>query len=99
MNYQYQIKNIILVLLYLGLNGSIDDQWIFFIFGLAFPFIDVFIFQDKYLSEFPWELYLVFAYGVAGFFIEIDHHFMIMLMGYAITRISIYFKIKDQYHV
>ena len=51
--------------------------------------------KEKYHDQFPWELYLFYGYVLVSLFIEVEPHLMYLGFGYALSRLILYFKLKN----
>ena len=69
-------------------------DWVFLICGALIPPLDLVISKSKYAVEFPWELYLFYCYAFYGVFYPVDTHLIFSGIGYALSRLVIYYKLK-----
>lgn len=96
MNYQYQLTKAILILIFWGLNDVIPLAWIFLICGAVLPPLDLVISKDKYLTQFPWELYLFYGYAFYSIFAQAEQHLIFLGVGYSLSRLVLYFQLKER---
>ena len=96
MGYQYQLTKVILVLIFWSLYKVIPINWVFFICGVFLPPLDLMISKDKFLAQFPWELYLFYSYVVYSFFFQTEQHLIILGVGYSLSRLVLYFQLKSR---
>ena len=93
--YKYHLTKMVLISIFWGLDGIIAENWIFLICGAALPFLDLFISKDNYVTQFPWELYLIFAYIFFSLFVPVEPHLIFLGIGYALARMVLYFQLKS----
>jgi len=96
MNFQYQLTKIILIIIFWSLNELIPINWVFLICGAALPPLDLLISKDKYLAQFPWELYLFYGYFLYSIFVQVEPHLIYLGVGYALSRLVLYFQLKQR---
>ncbi|WP_076420542.1 hypothetical protein [Colwellia sp. UCD-KL20] len=94
MGFQYQLIKTILIGIFWQLDGLIPEAWIFLILGAFLPPLNLVIARDKYMVQFPWELYLFYAYSFYGIFYPVDTHLVFLGVGYALSRLAMYYKLK-----
>jgi hypothetical protein len=95
MGSQYQLTKAILILIFWNLNEVIPMAWVFLICGAALPPLDLVISKDRYLAQFPWELYLFYGYAFYGIFFQVERHLIFLGIGYSISRLVLYFQLKE----
>ena len=95
MDYRYQLTKILLILIFGSLYETIPINWIFFVCGLALPWIDLIISKEKYQNQFPWELYLFYGYAIYSIFFNVELHLIYWGSGYALSRFILYFQLKS----
>jgi hypothetical protein len=98
MGYQYQLTKIILILLFWSLNELIPINWVFLICGMALPVLDLVLSKDKYVTQFPWELYLFYLYFFSSVFFPVEQHLIYLGIGYSLSRIILYFQLKKEFN-
>jgi len=96
MGYQYQLTKIILILIFWGLNDLIPINGVFLICGAALPPLDLVISKNKYVAQFPWELYLFYGYALCSVFFQVEPHLIYLGIGYALSRLVLYFQLKKR---
>ncbi|NQZ42434.1 MAG: hypothetical protein HRT96_20640 [Moritella sp.] len=95
MGYQYQLTKVILVIIFWSLNEVIPIAWVFLICGASLPPLDLIISKDKYLAQFPWELYLFYGYAFYGILFQAEQHLIFLGIGYSLSRLVLYFQLKQ----
>lgn len=93
---KYYVKKLILMGLYLILYQYLPANSIFFVLGATFPFLEYIFSRDDYLEHYPWELYLFYCVVIYSFFRPVDSHNIYLGLGYMVSRLCLYFKLKKQ---
>lgn len=96
MGYKYQLIKVILILLFWYLYEVMPVSWVFLICGIALPPIDFAVSKNMYLAQFPWELYLFYGYAAYSVFFQTDQHMIFLGVGYSLSRLVLYFQIKQR---
>lgn len=92
--YRYSIIRIIIFILFFILNEFIPINWIALIIGALIPLLHLILFRDKYLFEFPWELYLLYAYIFYSVFFSFEPEFIYFGIGFSLSRLILYFQLN-----
>lgn len=94
MTLQLLVTRLFTIAIFFGFEGILPFVAIAFICGLVLPLIEVTIFKDAFYTSFPWEIYLALSYLTASLFYNFDEASIYIVLGYVLSRLIIYFKVK-----
>lgn len=94
MGYKYHLTKVILITLFWWLYQVIPMNWVFLICGIVLPPLDFMLSKNKYLLQFPWELYLFYGFAIYSVFFQSKQHMILLGVGYSLSRLVLYFRLK-----